>query len=569
MGWVLKIVENGAPERCEPLSPDRPVVVGTDPSRCGVVLRDSKVSGVHAEFRVANGRVLVCDPGSTNGTFLDGARLPLARAAPTPIPAAGASLRLGPAVRIDVAAEDGAGPIRQPSSAAHPSAEARSIPARPGKGRRAETAATRDYRKRIRGLFVDRMNRVRLDQNDPAYKGKIEAALDDLLREEPPPGGVALQAVRESLLDDVFKLGPLQPYLDDSTVDEIMVQSRKTYKHHREHMIFVERNDGTGARIEDTGDAFEDTNQLMTVIERIVSPLGKRVDESSPLVDARLPDGSRVNAIIRPLAIDGPSLTIRKFKEKGFSVQDLIERQSIIPRMATFLELCVVNKLNVLISGGTGSGKTTLLNVLASFIPEKERIVTIEDAAELQLPQLHVVRLESRPPNIEEKGAVTIRDLVRNALRMRPDRIVVGECRGGEAIDMIQAMNTGHDGSLTTAHANSPRDALRRIGVMCLMADLGLPHEAIREMIVSSLQIVVQVRRMPGGSRKVTNISEITGMQGDQVSMQDIFKYEDGGLDAAGHQQGRHVATGCVPLFAERLRERHVDVDAGLFKRDD
>jgi pilus assembly protein CpaF len=325
--------------------------------------------------------------------------------------------------------------------------------------------------------------------------------------------------------------------------------------------VFVERD----GRLERVGKAFSSEHALSGVIERIVAPLGRHIDESSPLVDARLRDGSRVNAIIPPLSLKGPCITIRKFKRERLGAHHLIGFGALTQAMATFLEACVAARRNLLISGGTGSGKTTLLNVLSSFIPQSERIVTIEDAAELQLAQEHWVQLETRPRNIEGKGEIAIRDLVRNALRMRPDRIVVGECRGGEALDMLQAMNTGHDGSLTTLHANTPRDALSRLTTMVLMSGMELPIQAIREQIASAVNIVVQVTRFAEGSRKITAISEVSGMESGVISMQDIFVFQQDGFGDDGKVRGRFVATGCVPKFYDDLHRRGMRVDRSIF----
>lgn len=310
---------------------------------------------------------------------------------------------------------------------------------------------------------------------------------------------------------------------------------------------------------------FKDDQHVMHVIEKIVAPLGRRIDESSPMVDARLPNGSRVNVIIPPLALDGPSITIRKFSEKPYTVKDLINFGTMTPNVAMFLKACVEARLNIVVSGGTGSGKTTTLNVISSFIPEDERIVTIEDAAEIQLGQDHVLRLETRPPNIEGKGAITIRDLVRNSLRMRPDRIVVGEVRSGEALDMLQAMNTGHDGSLTTGHANTPRDMLARLETMVLMAGMELPVKAIREQIASAVDIIVQQSRLKDGSRRITHISEVTGMEGDIITMQDIFIYKQSGKDERGRIIGDIVPTGIKPKFMEKFEKAGVMLPSDLF----
>jgi len=357
----------------------------------------------------------------------------------------------------------------------------------------------------------------------------------------------------ESVVSEIAGFGPLEAMLDDVDVTEIMVNSASS--------IYVERK----GKLIKSSDHFEDDAHVLRIIERIVAPLGRRIDESSPMVDARLPDGSRVNAIIPPLAIKGPSITIRKFAKDPYKAEDLIRFGTVNPQMVEFLRACVFGRLNIIVSGGTGSGKTTTLNVLSSFIPEEERIVTIEDAAELQLQQEHVVTLESRPPNLEGKGEITIRQLVRNSLRMRPDRILVGECRSGEALDMLQAMNTGHDGSLTTAHANTPRDCISRLETMVLMAGTQLPVKAIREQIASAIQLVVQQGRLRDGSRKITHITEVQGMEGDVVVLQDIFRFEQRGVDANGRVMGEMKATGLRPKFVQTLIAQGVSLPKDLF----
>ena len=367
------------------------------------------------------------------------------------------------------------------------------------------------------------------------------------------PRGIELSLVEQELYEEAVGLGPLEALIARDDLTEIMVNGPD--------QVYVEKN-GILYR---TDTAFAGSGQVLSAIERIVSPLGRRIDESSPMVDARLPDGSRVNAIIPPLSLVGPTITIRKFARKPLMAEDLVRFGSVSPEIIRFLALCVAVRKNILISGGTGSGKTTLLNVLSSFLPNSERIVTIEDAAELQLHQQHLVRLESRPPNVEGKGAVTIRDLVRNALRMRPDRIVVGECRGGEALDMLQAMNTGHDGSLTTIHANSARDALARLETLVLMAGFDLPLRAIREQIASAIQIVVQISRERDGSRKLVAVSEITKMEGDIITMQDIFVFRQTGWDAENRIVGVFEPTGSLPTFLDELERAKLDYDIAMF----
>jgi pilus assembly protein CpaF len=362
------------------------------------------------------------------------------------------------------------------------------------------------------------------------------------------------ERLSREILDEIFGLGPLEPLLKDHTISDILVN--------RFDRVYVER----AGKLEITGLSFKDNSHLMQIIERIVSRVGRRVDESSPMVDARLADGSRVNAIIPPLAIDGPCLSIRRFGREPLTARQMIENQTLTEPMLELLSAMVKGRLNILVSGGTGAGKTTLLNVLSGYIPNTDRIVTIEDAAELQLKQEHVVRLETRPPNIEGKGAVRQRQLVINSLRMRPDRIVVGEVRGEEAFDMLQAMNTGHEGSLTTVHANSPRDAIARVENMVSMANLNIPERAVRHQLASALHAVVQIARMADGTRKVMNITEVVGMEGDLITMQDIFQFDRTGIDENGKVRGFFHATGIRPKFAERLATAGSRLRAGLFE---
>jgi len=349
------------------------------------------------------------------------------------------------------------------------------------------------------------------------------------------------QQLFHDIQDDLLGYGPIQPLLDDPTITEVMVNGY--------NKVYIERK----GKLIKTNITFESDDHVTRIIDRIILPLGRRVDADSPSVDARLPDGSRVNAIIPPVALDGPSITIRKFAKDKLTIQQLIDLNSITSQMAEFLRACVISKLNIIISGGTGSGKTTLLNILSSYIPEEDRIVTIEDAAELRLQQDHIVRLETKPANLDGRGQVATRDLVRNALRMRPDRIIVGECRGGEALDMLQAMNTGHDGSLTTLHANSPRDAISRLETMCLMSGMDLPLKVIREQIASAIDVIVQQSRMKDGSRKVTAVTEVAGMEGDTVVMTDIFKFDQTTVTPDGKVVGALKPTGIRPLFTPRL----------------
>jgi pilus assembly protein CpaF len=392
--------------------------------------------------------------------------------------------------------------------------------------------------------------------NEEELRLEVRRAAEELIRH----GSELLNlAERERLIaeviDETFGLGPLEPLMRDATISDILVNGPKT--------VYVERR----GRLEPAEIAFNDDRHLVQIIQRIVGRVGRRVDETSPMVDARLPDGSRVNAIIPPLALDGALLSIRRFGTRPLLVDDLVGHKAVTREMVEFLSACVKARVNVIISGGTGSGKTTLLNALSSFIPSEERVATIEDAAELRLQQRHVVRMETRPPNIEGEGEVTTRDLVRNALRMRPDRIIVGECRGAEALDMLQAMNTGHDGSMTTVHANDTRDALGRIEMMVGMAGFDLPIWIIRRQVASAINIVVQVARLPGGVRKIIKISEITGMEGDVISMQDVFGFKQTGVDDFRVAQGYFFATGLRPQCLERLEISGAPLSLAMFER--
>jgi pilus assembly protein CpaF len=409
------------------------------------------------------------------------------------------------------------------------------------------------------GVHRKLLNRLNLEALAQAERsraeGEIRTLLVELLAEENTPLSLGeRETLIVEILDDVFGLGPLEPLLHDPTISDILVNTHKN--------MFVERG-GVLERVEAN---FQDDRHLMRVIDRIVSAVGRRVDDSSPLVDARLPDGSRVNAIIPPLAVDGPLLSIRRFPAERLKADDLVTLRALTKHMIEFLSHAVRARLNVLISGGTGAGKTTLLNVLSGYISERERIVTIEDAAELQLHQEHVARLETRPANVEGKGAIRQRQLVVNALRMRPDRIVVGEVRGEEALDMLQAMNTGHDGSLTTVHANTPRDALSRIETMIAMGAANLPERAMRQQIASAIQLVIQQTRLSDGTRKITSISEITGMEGEVITMQEIFVFEKMGVTQDGKVIGRFRATGVRPKVAERLKTSGIHLPTDMFE---
>jgi len=410
-----------------------------------------------------------------------------------------------------------------------------------------------DLKNRIQDRLIAELDPTMDVSHTDEVRRTIEEMYDTILAQE----SIILsrterQRLFEQIVAEILGYGPIEPLLADETITEIMINGAKS--------IFIERH----GKIEKVNTSFESDEHLMRIIDRIVAPLGRRIDESSPYVDARLPDGSRINAIIPPLSLVGPVLTIRKFARIPLTVENLIDFGTITPEAIEFLKACVIARLNIVISGGTGSGKTTFLNILSGFIPNDERIITVENAAELQLRQEHVVTLESRPPNIEGKGEVTIRDLVINCLRMRPDRIVVGECRGGEALDMLQAMNTGHDGSLTTVHSNSPRDTLARLETMTLMAGMDLPLRAIREQVASAINLIVHQERMKDGSRKIVNITEVQGMEGDVIVMSDIFVFEQTGIEA-GKVIGRLRPTGIRPKFIERIEAANIHLPPSVF----
>jgi pilus assembly protein CpaF len=431
---------------------------------------------------------------------------------------------------------------------------------RPVLGKEQQAAATRERNDSFTELKTRVQNRLiaeldpRMDlSNAEEVRRTVEDTFNRVLEQEQ----IVLTRVErlrlfEAIAAEILGYGPIEVLLKDDTVSEVMVNGPR--------QIYVERR----GKLELSGVQFQDDDHVMRVIDRIVSPLGRRIDESSPTVDARLPDGSRINAVIPPISLVGPVLTIRKFSKDPLTIDDLVRFGTVTPEMVSFLKAVVESRLNVVVSGGTGSGKTTTLNVLSSFIPEDERIITIENAAELQLRQEHVVTLESRPPNIEGKGEVTIRDLVINSLRMRPERIVVGECRGGEALDMLQAMNTGHDGSMTTAHANTPRDTLSRLETMCLMAGIDLPVRAIREQIAAAVDVIVQQSRMKDGSRRITAVTEVQGMEGDVIVMQDIFIFEQTGIEN-GKIIGRMKPTGIRPKFIEKFEVANIYLPPNIF----
>lgn len=553
--------------------PDGSYLIGSGDD-CHIPLPRPEISANHAQFIVKGNTLKVIDRGSSNGTFINENKVISNEAYKV---ASGAVIRIGN-INIEVKGEE----EKTLDSITLPEKNAAVAPAKqpPIEVEQAATAAANLEIPRLiisgipdsaRGLVqevkrrahIELLKRLNLKKlvlagiSDEDLEEQAKIRIREILSELtiPLPAGVGIEAVEQELVNEAIGLGPLEYLTIDDDITEIMVNGPD--------QVFVEKN-GTIYR---TDTAFADSNQVMAAIERIVSPLGRRIDESSPMVDARLPDGSRVNAIIPPLSLVGPTITIRKFAKTPFLSNDLVRFGSISEDIVKFLSICVQVRKNIIISGGTGSGKTTLLNVLSSFLPNRERIITIEDAAELQLHQDHIVRLESRPPNIEGKGEIAIRDLVRNSLRMRPDRIVIGECRGGEALDMLQAMNTGHDGSLTTIHANTPRDALSRLETLVLMAGFDLPLRAIREQIASAITIIVQINREKDGTRKVTHVSEITKMEGDIITMQDIFVFKQDGWDDNDKIVGRHVPTGNIPTFMDEITRARLDLDISMFSR--
>lgn len=517
-------------------------------SDCGIAIENSFLSRCHGELRIEQGEIRYTDLNSTNGSWKDGRRL-----GSDCVLAPGDHVTLGNEVVliIDVHGATAKPVEREEVSAPASSAEGGRLDA----GDDSESALKQDIQSKIleyldlrkRGT-LDQMTHEELrDETRKAAQGLIDAGEIRL------PPNVEQNSLVENVISEAIGYGPIEPFLADEKVTEVMVNGP--------NQIYIERN----GRLEKAAVRFSSNASVMNVIERIVTPLGRRIDEGSPMIDARLPDGSRVNAIIPPLALSGPTITIRKFAKHRLRMDDLAGGGSLSPAMAEFLKVCVNYRRNMVVSGGTGSGKTTTLNILSDFIPDSERIVTIEDSAELQLAQTHVVSLEGRPANVEGKGRVDIRDLVRNSLRMRPDRIVVGECRGGEAIDMLQAMNTGHDGSLTTAHANSPRDVLSRLETMVLMSGLDLPSRAIREQTASAVEIICHQTRMSDGKRRIVSIVEVGTMEGDVIGLQEVFRFRQTGLDHAGNVIGEHVGCGYAPSFYTELKEAGVELDWSIF----
>ena len=544
-----------------------------------VVVRGWSVAKKHATIRQRPDGFYVEDHGAIGGTEVNGKNIDGLHG---PLKSGDVILIGGYSISVDQQSAGATAPVAPPASApevrAPPvqaasrraaAAAAAAPPPAPVKAAAEEAEASHavvskaireinEARNKVHLKLIQAMDLRRLDVSRMAeqeLRDTTKAMIDEsIANDKRCTANLDKERIGKLVLDEVVGLGPLEDLLSDPTVTEIMVN--------RYDQIYVERK----GKLTLSEITFSGEKAVVGAIERIVAPLGRRIDESSPMVDARLKDGSRVNAVIPPLALKGANITIRKFSKEKLKDKDLIKFGSITAPMMGFMEQAVLHACNIVISGGTGSGKTTLLNVLSNYIPDDERIITVEDAAELQLSQPHIISLESRPPNSEGKGAVHIRDLVKNCLRMRPDRIVVGECRGGEALDMLQAMNTGHDGSLTTAHANTPRDCLARLEVMTLMSGLDLPIRAIREQIASAVHVIIQQSRFPDGSRKVTHISEITGMEGEVIQMQDIFLFKQDGYDENGKIKGKFVATGNIPELYQELQQRGIPVDLSLFK---
>ena len=533
-----------------------------------LVLDRFNVSRRHCRIVQRNGTYVLEDSNSTNGTFTDSGRV----TGPTPL-REGAQILIGDFVLVFSSESVKPAPASAPAAvsaaagaAAKPAAEVfaalKPAPNRPAATREEAAGEERhtpvELKKKVHEMLLEEMDLRHVDITDQTHeelREKAETAVASIVSRlgREVPAWLKQDELVTEVVNEAVGLGPLEGFLADRTVDEIMVNNWD--------LIYIERN----GRIERTNKRFTDNRQVLAVIRRILAPIGRRVDESSPMVDARLPDGSRVNAIIAPLSLTGPTLTIRKFAYEPFETEDMIGFGTMNLQIADFLKLAVAQRMNIMISGGTGSGKTTLLNVVSMFISPDERIVTIEDSAELKLPQEHVISLESKPPNIEGRGEIPIRKLVINSLRMRPNRIIVGECRGGEALDMLQAMNTGHDGSLTTLHANSARDALARLETLVLMSGMELPPKAIRDQVASAINLIVHTARLPDGKRKVMTVTEVTGMEGDVITLQDIYVFRQTGIGADGMIVGHHEATGAVPKFVHSLKQRGIEVDMRLF----
>lgn len=556
---ILEISQNGTPlVRKDIPEQDFEFTLGRQES-CDIQLPATEVSRIHARLSGRAGVIAISDAGSSGGTWANGQRLDSVMCLTQ-----SDQIRIGPyLVRlVSGGGQEVPSPVRKPVPDVTPQRPVLSLSDLDDALKNADILYTDDCMKIKRRLHEHILAEMNLSEDalkefaDETMMARLESCVDATLRQfrHELPGGISVPVFRQALMDELVGYGPLSPILRVPQISEIMVNGPDR--------IFVE----CGGKMTESGIRFFNERHLIQIIQRIVEPLGRHVDDASPMVDARLPDGSRVNAIIPPLSLDGASLTIRKFADKKLTTDDLVGFGSMTREMAAFLEESVRVRKNILVSGGTGSGKTTLLNVLSQFIPQGERVVTVEDSAELKLSHRNIVRLEARPPNTEGKGRVAIRDLVINCLRMRPDRIIVGECRGAEALDMLQAMNTGHDGSLTTAHANNPRDALARLENMVMMAGYELPSSAIREQIASAIDIIVQQTRLPDGSRKIVAISEVTGRESNVILLQDIFTFEQEGFDERGNVIGHHTATGNIPYFIDELRRSgNLNIDMSVF----
>jgi len=541
---------------------DGTYMVGRNAS-CQIRFDFPDVSERHAILTVRGGKAVLEDLHSANGTYVNGEPIdgPVALDGGMVIQVGESMMRVcddddWAANAAEPEGRDAPAPADEPPPA--PAAE-EDEPPPPDPMREVRRAVQEQIQKELlKRMDMKRLTMQGVDREglESTARGKIGQIIDEVVANGRLPEGIDPVRLSEDVFNEAMRLGPLEALLADDTVSEIMVNGPGK--------VYIER----GGRLQLSDCQFTDDASVLSVIERIIAPLGRRCDESQPYVDARLSDGSRVNAIIAPLALSGPTITIRKFSKKALSPEDFIRFGTWTHNAAEFMKLCVWLRKNVIVAGGTGSGKTTLLNLLSGYIPHSERIVTVEDAAELRLQQPHVVRLEARPPNIEGKGAVPIRDLVKNCLRMRPDRIIVGECRGGEALDMLQAMNTGHDGSLTTVHANSPRDVISRLETMVLMSGMELPSRAIREQIASAVDIIIHESRMSDGSRKVTAITEVTGLEGNQIVMQDIFAFRQSGVGPDGKVLGEFKPTGAMPTWYDQLAGRGIRCDPRMFDPD-
>ena len=517
-----------------------------------IIIPDKAIDSRHAILIFNRDGFWVEDLNSKGGTFIDGVKV-IDRAAYSP----GRAIRIGSCLII----VQPSAAVTQMISSKQKAAESQPIHGKAPQAAEAEhnlRLQKCEIKKQIHSVLLERLDINRLTASNVKEKElhkRTRETLEEIVKEirDRLPDWIDAKDLIKETFDEAVGLGPIEDLLADPEITEIMVN--------RNDQVYIEKN----GKLIKSDLMFMDDSSVLAIIERIVAPIGRRIDESQPYVDARLKDGSRVNAIIPPLALNGPCITIRKFSKEPLTMADLIRFETIESAMAEFLHVCILLRKNIVVAGGTGSGKTTFLNVLGSFLPESDRILTIEDAAELRLTQPHVVRLESRPPNIEGRGAIMIRDLLRNSLRMRPDRIVIGECRGGEALDMLQAMNTGHDGSITTVHANSPRDTIARLETMTLMSGIELPSRAIHEQIASAIHLIIQTARMSDGTRKVTHITEVAGQEGERITMQDLFVYNQTGIDHNGKVKGEFKATGAVPTFIEEIGIRGLSLDRSMF----